>query len=95
LGWKREFDADAQAPYLVRSSGSEPGFITYDDAESTARKVEYVLGKRQLGGVFTWAIGGHFGDYDGHSEDLLDAMFNTFKRYQSLPVKSEKSEAEH
>lgn len=89
LGWKREFDADAQAPYLVRSSGSERGFITYDDAESTARKVEYVLGKRQLGGVFTWALGGHFGDYDGHSEDLLDAMFNTFKKYQPLPAQPE------
>lgn len=96
MGWKRKFDKDAQAPYLVRSSSSEPGFITYDDAQSTARKVKYVLGKRQLGGVFAWALGaGGYGDYDGHSQDLLDAMFNAFQKYQPSPSKSESVSAGH
>jgi chitinase len=89
MGWKRKFDPAAQAPYLIRSSPAEPGFITYDDAESTARKVDYVLGKRNLGGFFIWAIGGADSDYDGHSEDLLTAMSEAFKKYGTLPAKQE------
>ncbi len=89
MGWKRKFDSAAQAPYLIRSSPAEPGFITYDDAESTARKVNYVLGKRNLGGFFVWDIGGTDSDYDGHSEDLLTAMSNAFKKYGMLPAKQE------
>ncbi len=86
VGWKRRFDSRAKAPYLVRSSGA-PGFITYDDAESTARKVDYVLGKRKLGGFFIWAIGNpEYGDYDGHSEDLLNAMSKAFQKYATLPA---------
>jgi chitinase len=82
MGWVRRFDEAAQAPYLVHESRSEPGFITYDDPESTARKVEYVLGQRGLGGFFTWAIGGRFNDYDGQSQDLLDAMAKAFEKYR-------------
>lgn len=96
MGWKRKFDKKAQAPYLVRSSSSEPGFITYDDAESSARKVNYVLGKRQLGGVFVWALGADgYGDYDGHSQDLLNAMFKAFQKYQPMPSKSADQNADH
>jgi GH18 family chitinase len=87
MGWKRKFDSSAKAPYLVQSSGGV-GFITYDDAESTARKVNYVLGKRNLGGFFVWAIGGPgYSDYDGHSEDLLTAMSKAFQKYGALPAK--------
>jgi len=87
MGWKRKFDSAAKAPYLVQSSGGV-GFITYDDAESTARKVNYVLGKRNLGGFFVWAIGGPgYSDYDDHSEDLLTAMSKAFRKYGTLPVK--------
>ena len=86
MGWKRYFDEAAQAPYLLRESRSEPGFITYDDPESTARKVEYALGTRGVGGFFTWALGGHFNDYDGHSQDLMTAMHAAFEKYRKLPL---------
>ena len=93
MGWKRKFDSAAKAPYLVRSSGG-PGFITYDDAESTVRKVNYVLGKRNLGGFFIWAIGGPgYSDYDGHSEDLLSAMSKTFRKYGKLPAMQQNASA--
>lgn len=77
LGWKRQTDRAAKAPYL-RRRGS-PGLITYDDAESTARKVSYVLGTRGLGGVFMWEVSG---DYDGRTQDLLDAMYRAVSRHQ-------------
>lgn len=93
MGWTRKFDSVAEAPYLVRSSG-EAGFITYDDAESTVRKVNYVLGKRNLGGFFVWAIGGPgYSDYDGHSEDLLSAMSKAFRKYGTLPAKHDTTSA--
>ncbi len=89
MGWKRKFDSAAQAPYLIPSAAGHPGFITYDDAESTTRKVNYVLGKRNLGGFFIWAIGGPgYSDYDGHTEDLLTAMSKAFKKYGALPAKT-------
>lgn len=86
MGWKRYFDEAAQAPYLLRESRSEPGFITYDDPESTARKVEYALGTRGVGGFFTWALGGHYSDYDGHSQDLMTAMHSAFEKYRKMPL---------
>jgi GH18 family chitinase len=51
--------------------------ITYDDQASTARKVEYAMHTRGIGGVFMWRLGG---DYDGHSQDLLDAMYKALSR---------------
>lgn len=75
LGWSARVDKSAKAPYLLRAGG---GFITYDDVRSTARKVTYALGERDLGGVFMWELAG---DYDGRSQDLLDAMHRTFVRY--------------
>jgi len=77
LGWKDKSDKAARAPYLVRQGS--PGIITYDNAASTARKVDYALGKRNLGGVFMWQLSG---DYDGRKQDLLDAMYRAFLRYQ-------------
>ena len=81
----RRFDEAAQAPYLIRESRTEPGFITYDDPESTARKLDYALGQRGVGGFFTWSIGGRFSDYDGQSEDLMTAMYQAFAKYRSAP----------
>ena len=75
-GWVQSFDPVAMAPYLVRGSPAS-GFITYDDPNSTARKVVYALEVRNLGGVFMWELSG---DYDGKKQDLLDSMYKTFKR---------------
>ena len=49
-----------------------PGFITYDDAATTNRKTRYILNQRGFGGVFMWELSA---DYDGQSQDLLDAMY--------------------
>jgi chitinase len=74
--WGRFFDADAQAPYLLyQGHGNDPGFITYDDEASTARKVSYALVTRDLGGAFMWDVSA---DYDGYSQDLLNAMYNAW-----------------
>lgn len=70
-GWTRYYDPVALVPYLVRSDGS-PGFITYDDAFSTYTRVFYSDWVVGLGGTFMWALDA---DYDGHSQDLLDAMY--------------------
>jgi chitinase len=75
-GWSQSVDPVAMAPYLTRGNAA-PGFITYDDADSTARKVVYALDVRDLGGVFMWELSG---DYDGKRQDLLDIMYKTFKR---------------
>ncbi|MGA8067585.1 MAG: glycoside hydrolase family 18 protein, partial [Terriglobales bacterium] len=69
--WQRYYDPIALVPYLVRTDG-RPGFITYDDEFSTYTRVLYsdwILG---LGGTFMWSLDA---DYDGHSQDLLDAMY--------------------
>ena len=78
-GWAKGFDPVAMAPYLTHG-GPDAGFITYDDADSTARKVIYALEVRNLGGIFMWELSQ---DYDGKSQDLLDSMYKTFKRVQA------------
>jgi GH18 family chitinase len=75
-GWVRSFDPVAMAPYLIRANAA-PGFITYDDPDSTARKVVYALEVRDLGGVFMWELSE---DYDGRKQDLLDSMHKAFRR---------------
>jgi len=76
LGWTRFVDLDARAPYLLyQGAGGDPGFITYDDAGSTARKVSYALVSRDLGGAFMWDLSA---DYDGYSQDLLNSMYNAW-----------------
>jgi chitinase len=72
-GWINHVDQAASAPYLTNST--IPGFITYDGVSSTARKVKYVK-SRLFGGVFTWELSA---DYDGKSQDLLNAMYNAWK----------------
>ena len=75
-GWGQTTDPIAMAPYLTHA-GAAPGFITYDDATSTARKVAYALEVRNLGGVFMWELSG---DYDGKKQDLLDSMVKAVKQ---------------
>ena len=74
--WTAHVDGQAMAPYLVGTSGS-PSFLTYDDVESTKRKVIYALEVRELGGVFMWELSG---DFDGKRQDLLDAMYSVSRR---------------
>lgn len=73
-GWARHWDSAADEPYLLyQGPGGKDGFITYDDPYSTALKTYYVVGKRDFGGMFMWDLSG---DYDGKSQDLLDAMYD-------------------
>ncbi len=71
-GWVRYYDSIAGVPYLLRGNG-KPGFITYDDPSSTYLRVWYTDWERGLGGTFMWSLDA---DYDGTSQDLLDAMYN-------------------
>jgi chitinase len=72
LGWVRSYDSIAGVPYLLRADG-KPGFITYDDPSSTYLRVWYTDWERGLGGTFLWSVDE---DYDGTSQDLLDAMYD-------------------
>jgi chitinase len=81
LGWARHLDARAAVPYLLRADGS-PGYITYDDAGSTDLRVYYAVWQRGLGGSFMWALDQ---DYDGHSQDLLDAMHEATRGAAAAP----------
>jgi chitinase len=79
MGWNAYRDSIAKAPYLLNAgTGGPNGFITYDDATSTGAKVNYVLGKRGFGGVFMWSLDA---DFDGKNQDLLNAMYQAFRRY--------------
>ncbi len=71
-GWHTLYDPIALVPYMLKDDGGD-GFITYDDATSTYLRVYYSDWDRGLGGTFMWALDE---DYDGHSQDLLDAMYN-------------------
>jgi GH18 family chitinase len=57
---------------MLRVDGSD-GYITYDDAFSTYYRVWYSDWQRGLGGSFMWSLDA---DYDGQSQDLMDAMYN-------------------
>jgi chitinase len=73
-GWVNHDDPKAGgSPYLANST--IPGLITYESISSTERKVRYVK-SRHFGGVFTWELSA---DYDGTSQDLLNAMYNAWK----------------
>jgi len=71
-GWVTYYDPISLAPYMLRADG-KPGYITYDDYFSTYYKVWYSDWFRGLGGTFLWELSA---DYDGHSQDLLDAMYH-------------------
>lgn len=71
-GWETIYDPVALVPYMLRVDGGH-GYITYDDAFSTYYRVWYSDWQRDLGGTFMWSLDA---DYDGHSQDLLVAMYN-------------------
>jgi len=71
-GWRTYYDTYSLVPYMLRTDG-KPGFITYDDAFTTFYRVAYSVWQRGLGGSFMWSLDA---DYDGQSQDLLDAMYN-------------------
>jgi chitinase len=70
-GWQTYYDPVSWVPYMLRKDGT-PGFITYDDSFSTFTRVSYADWTRGLGGSFMWSLDA---DYDGKSQDLLDAMY--------------------
>ena len=70
-GWETYYDPVSLVPYMLRTDG-KPGYITYDDYFSTYYRVWYSVRRRGLGGTFMWSLDA---DYDGHSQDLLDAMY--------------------
>lgn len=70
-GWYTLYDQVAFVPYMLKKNGDN-GYITYDDAFSTYFRVWYADWDRGLGGTFMWSLDA---DYDGHSQDLLDAMY--------------------
>ena len=71
-GWKTYRDPVALVPYMLKTDGSD-GFITYDDALSTYTRTVYSDWKWNLGGTWMWSLDA---DYDGHSQDLLNAMYS-------------------
>jgi chitinase len=71
-GWHTLRDPIALVPYMLKVDGGD-GYITYDDAFSTYYRVFYCDWDRGLGGTFMWSLDQ---DYDGHSQDLMDAMYN-------------------
>ena len=71
LGWETFYDPFALVPYMLRARGG-PGFITYDDSFSTYYRTWYSDWVRGLGGTFMWSLDA---DYDGHTQDLLDAEY--------------------
>jgi chitinase len=71
-GWVTYYDPKSFVPYMLKANGDE-GYITYDDAFSTYYRVWYSDWQRGLGGTFMWSLDA---DYDGHTQDLLVAMYN-------------------
>jgi GH18 family chitinase len=71
-GWPTYYDPIALVPYMLKTDGTD-GHIAYDDAFSTYFRVWYSDWDRGLGGTFLWSPDA---DYDGHLQDLLDAMYN-------------------
>jgi chitinase len=79
LGWTRNFDDVAVAPYLTNpdiAGVGLPGFITFDGASTTARKTTYVIKERHFGGMFMWELSA---DWDGHRQELFDALYEAWK----------------
>jgi chitinase len=71
-GWRTFYDQYSLVPYMLRADGKR-GFITYDDSFSTFYRVAYSAWSRGRSCSFMWSLDA---DYDGHSQDLLDAMYN-------------------
>ena len=71
-GFKRYWDAIADAPYLYNATDSL--FISYDDSESLTLKTKYAK-EAGLGGVMFWQLTNDTNDYI-----LLDAIYQEAKR---------------
>jgi chitinase len=71
-GWVSHRDDKALVPYLLKKDGSD-GYVTYDDPLSTYTRVLYSDWVQGLGGTFVWSLDA---DYDGKSQDLLNAMYD-------------------
>ena len=71
-GWETFYDPSSMVPYMLRADG-QPGYITYDDGFSTYFRVWYSDWNQGLGGSFAWSLDA---DYDGHTQDLLEAMYH-------------------
>ena len=67
----KRFMTHRASSYMLRNDGTK-GYITYDDRVSTYLRVSYSDWPLGLGGTFMWSLDA---DYDGHSQDLLDAMY--------------------
>jgi chitinase len=65
-GFVREWDAQAQAPYLWNAATRT--FITYDDPQSLAAKAAYVKAKH-LGGIMVWE------QSEDPQNELIDAIW--------------------
>jgi chitinase len=70
-GWETLYDPIAYVPYMIKTDGSD-GFVTYDDFFSTYFRTWSSDWDWKLGGTFMWSLDA---DYDGHSQDLLNAMY--------------------
>jgi chitinase len=75
-GWQSYLDQAAAVPYLLRTDG-DAGYVTYDDATSTFYRVWYSDWQRNVGGTFMWSLDA---DYDGTSQDLLEAMYQASQK---------------
>lgn len=71
-GWVEYYEMVSGAPYLLRADGKR-GFITFDDPASTYLRTWYSVWYRGVGGMFIWSVDQ---DYDGHAQELLDAMYD-------------------
>ncbi len=80
-GWQTSYDTYALVPYMLRTDG-KPGYITYDDWFSTYYRVWYSIWQRGTGGTFLWSLDA---DYDGSSQDLLDAMYAATTAGKTMP----------
>jgi chitinase len=69
--WQTYYDPIALVPYMLRTDG-HPGYITFDNSISTYLRVSYCDWTLGLGGTFMWSLDA---DYDGHSQDLMEAMY--------------------
>ncbi|MEN9797924.1 MAG: hypothetical protein RL653_1620 [Pseudomonadota bacterium] len=71
----RRWHAGVEAPYLSLGSGSTGTFVSYDDAESIAKKLAWVRAEG-LGGVILWELGGGYRPAApaGQRDPLLQAV---------------------
>jgi len=80
------FDASADSPYLTQPG---VGVVSYDDANSTAIKANYVLWTQNLAGVFCWDI---YQDWLGGAgpsqQPILNAMWLAAQCATSTPSPS-------